>query len=63
MSGKLAKAGGLALVLYMLLFEFLAGTRWAGFPRILLYVFPVTIVVAGFAAATSLLRREPGGWF
>ena len=42
MTGRCARAGGLAPVFYVLLFEFLAGTRWAGFPRILLYIFPVT---------------------
>jgi|GEM_PF-2070693 len=63
MLGKAAKVGGLMLVLYVLLFEFSAGTRWAGFPRILLYVFPLAIVVVGFAAVRSLLRRERGGWF
>jgi len=62
MPGKFAKAEGVALVLYVLLFEFVAGTRWAGFPRILLYVFPVAIVVVGFAAAISLLRRKRIGW-
>lgn len=63
MIGRYTKAGGLVLVLYVLLFEFSAGTRWAAFPRILLYVFPLAIVVVGLATVRSLLRRERGAWF
>jgi transglutaminase-like putative cysteine protease len=54
MSVKMAKAGGLALVFYVLLFEFLAGTRWAGFPR---------LILVGFVAVILLLQRKRMGWF
>jgi hypothetical protein len=63
MTRRYARAGGLALLFYVLLFEFLAGTRWTGFPRILLYIFPVAVVLVGLAAARSLLRRERSRWF
>jgi hypothetical protein len=62
MTRRYARAGGLALLFYVLLFEFLAGTRWTGFPRILLYIFPVAVVLVGLAAARSLLRRERSRW-
>jgi transglutaminase-like putative cysteine protease len=53
-SGKVAKAGGLALVFYIALFEFLAGTRWTGFTRLILF---------GLVILILLLQRKRMGWF
>ena len=54
MSEKTAKAGGLALLFYVVLFEFLAETQWTGFPRLILFGFTILIL---------LLQKKRIGWF